>query len=394
MRKKDKADQVSLPDDENDGVEDVTPETKPAPEPRTEPEPAAAKRGTSTPVAWLALLLAFLALATIGYSVIDDWRVQRSGEQSAASLASSIIVLQDRIDASVEKLAKLEPSLADFAAADKRTAAELEALQYDLDNRIRLLDSLPSRMSNLERSIASLQGISAGARDTWLLAEAQNYMQIANAQLQLAGNPHLAALALGMADERIVQLANPALIDVRRAISDELAALEVMDKPDIEGITLTLSSLARVVDSLPLRGVNASAPEATQRTDEDLSGADRAWNSLKGAVSGIIKVTPPDQATMPLIAPESVYFLRTNLSLQLQIARLALLRGETAVFEQSLDDASAWLELYFDTESAQVSAAQQTISEIRDGLFSVAPPDISESLRLLRQFKTMSEPTP
>jgi len=391
MSKKDKSDQVSHPDDEDNNVEDVTPKAEP--EPRTEPD-AAAKRGTSAPVAWLALLLSFVALATIGYRVVDDWRVQRRGEQSAASLASSIIVLQGRVDTSIEKLARLEPTLADFAAADSRNAADLEALQRDLDNRIRLLDSLPPRMSNLERSIASLQGVSAGARDTWLLAEAQNYMQIANAQLQLAGNPQLAALALGMADERIVQLANPALIDVRRAIADELAALEVMDKPDIEGITLTLSSLARVIDSLPLRGVKASAPESAQRTDEDLSGVDRAWNSVKGAVSGLIKVTPPDQAAMPLIAPDSVYFLRTNLSLQLQIARLALLRGETAVFEQSLDDATAWLELYFDTESAQVSAAQQTIDEIRDGLFSVASPDISKSLHLLRQFKTLSEPIP
>lgn len=391
MSKKDKPDRVSHPDDEDNSVEDVTPKAEP--EPRTEPD-AAPKRGASAPVAWLALLLSFVALATIGYRVVDDWRVQRRGEQSAVSLASSIIVLQGRIDASIERLAKLEPTLADFAAADRRTAADLEALQRDLDDRIRLLDSLPSRMSNLERSIASLQGVSAGAHDTWLLAEAQNYMQIANAQLQLAGNPQLAALALGMADERIVQLADPALIDVRRAIADELAALEVMDKPDIEGITLTLSSLARVIDSLPLRGAKASAPESAQRTDEDLSGVDRAWNSVKGAVSGLIKVTPPDQAAMPLIAPDSVYFLRTNLSLQLQIARLALLRGETAVFEQSLDDATAWLELYFDTESAQVSAAQQTIDEIRDGLFSVASPDISKSLRLLRQFKTLSEPIP
>ncbi len=391
MSKKDKPDRVSHPDDEDNSVEDVTPKAEP--EPRTEPD-AAAKRGTSAPVAWLALLLSFVALATIGYRVVDDWRVQRRGEQSAASLASSIIVLQGRVDTSIEKLARLEPTLADFAAADSRNAADLEALQRDLDNRIRLLDSLPPRMSNLERSIASLQGVSAGAHDTWLLAEARNYMQIANAQLQLAGNPQLAALALGMADERIVQLANPALIDVRRAIADELAALEVMDKPDIEGITLTLSSLARVIDSLPLRGVKASAPESAQRTDEDLSGVDRAWNSVKGAVSGLIKVTPPDQAAMPLIAPDSVYFLRTNLSLQLQIARLALLRGETAVFEQSLDDATAWLELYFDTESAQVSAAQQTIDEIRDGLFSVASPDISKSLRLLRQFKTLFEPIP
>jgi uroporphyrin-3 C-methyltransferase len=118
---------------------------------------------------------------------------------------------------------------------------------------------------------------------------------------------------------------------------------------------------------------------------------ERAWNSVKDAVSGLIKVTPPDQASLPLVPPEAAYFLRTNLALQLQSARLSLLRGEQAVFEQSLDDASAWLTDYFDTDSAQVSGALQTISEIRGGFFSVTAPDISVSLRLLRQYKTLAE---
>ncbi len=86
--------------------------------------------------------------------------------------------------------------------------------------------------------------------------------------------------------------------------------------------------------------------------------------------------------------------LRTNLTLQLQTARLALLRGEKAVFEQSLDDATAWLNDYFDVDSAQVSSALQTIAEIRDGMFAVTPPDISQSLRLLRQYKVLAESTP
>ena len=35
-----------------------------------------------------------------------------------------------------------------------------------------------------------------------------------------------------------------------------------------------------------------------------------------------------DDQARPLLAPDAVYFLRTNLSLQLQAARLALLRGD------------------------------------------------------------------
>jgi uncharacterized protein HemX len=289
-------------------------------------------------------------------------------------------------------LTTLDEGIANLAQTDAQTSAELETMRQDVESRLQLFDSLPSRLSNLENSMSSLQGVSAGARNTWLLAEAEYYMQIANAQLQLAGNPQLATLALGMADERVVQLSDPALTEVRQAIADELAALEVMDKPDIQGITLTLASLARVVDSLPLRQIAEAKAAENAEIGPDLSGVDRAWASVKGAVSGLVKVTGPDQTAIPLLTPDAIYFLRTNLTLQLQAARLALLRGEQAVFRQSLDDAAAWLEQYFDAESAQVGSALETIDEIRGGMFTVATPDISQSLRLLRQYKTLVEP--
>ena len=80
-----------------------------------------------------------------------------------------------------------------------------------------------------------------------------------------------------------------------------------------------------------------------------------------------------------------------NLALQLQSARLALLRGEQVVFEQTLDDTSALLSQYFDSESAQVASAQATLAEIRSNVFATSAPDISGSLRLLRQFRTLQE---
>lgn len=370
--------------DEDELVVDET-EVEPASLPA--PETAAADKKGSGGVAWLALIIALIAAAGIGYMIFQDWRTESAAAQSARSLAE----LGTRLASSTESLSSLDRGLAGLSETDSRIATELNALQADLENRISLLDSLPSRVSNLENSISTLQGVSTGARNTWLLAEAEYYMQIANAQLQLAGNPHLAALALGMADERIVQLSDPALTGVRRALSDELAALDVMEKPDIEGITLTLSSLARVVASLPLRQAASTGIDEDTPVGADLSGASRAWASIKGAVSGLVRVTPPNEIAAPLMTPDAVYFLRTNLTLQLQAARLALLRGEQTVFEQSLDDAAQWLDLYFDAESAQVRGAKATLAEIRSGLFAVAPPDISESLRLLRQFNSISE---
>ena len=385
MSKKETDTDSALPDEEEIVAEESAPEPDPEPTPDPVEPPRKAKGGA---IAWLALLLSILASVGAGYMVVQDWRAQRSADASSESLLD----LRNRIASSNDSLATLDEGIAALAQTDAQTSAEFEAMRQNMEARLQLFDALPSRLSNLENSMSSLQGVSAGARNTWLLAEAEYYMQIANAQLQLAGNPHLATLALGMADERIVQLSDPALTEVRQAIADELAALEGMDKPDIQGITLTLSSLARVVDSLPLRQIAEAKTDENAEIDPDLSGVDRAWASVKGAVSGLVKVTGPDQTSIPLLTPDAVYFLRTNLTLQLQAARLALLRGEQAVFRQSLDDAAAWLEQYFDAESAQVGSVLETIDEIRGGMLAVTTPDISQSLRLLRQYKILVEP--
>lgn len=344
-------------------------------------------------IVWLMLIILVAAAALVGYVKMGE----RRGNDGAAienaeplvDHSANIDTLRRDLDAVQLAITTLQSQVETLPADD--LSGSIATLQSEIEQQLRLLNTLPSRMTSLEGSVASLAGISAGARQTFLLAEAEYYLQIANAQLQLANNPQLASLALGMADERVTQLSDPALIDVRRTIADELAALEVMEKPDLAGATLTLASLARVVESLPLRSSdNIDATDSTLQ-DAEQGVAGKAWTSVKEAMSGLVKVTPPEQAKLQLLSPDAEFFLRNNIAMQLQAARLALLRGEQAVFEQAIDDAGALLDSYFETESAQVSSAQQTLTEIRESVFTTAVPDISNSLRLLRQYRALSE---
>ena len=354
---------------------------------REERKPSIMQR-MSTAAAWLALLFAILAL---GASALDFLEDRGAAGESAASEAR-LDSLATRTDAARDAVSSLEQSISALTAADQQREAAIDNIGRQLDDRLRSLESMPGRLSAVETSLATLQGISTGAREAWLLAEAEYYMQIANAQLQLAGNAELARLALRHADERILQLADPRLTSVRQALSDELRALEILEKPDIAGVTLTLSSLADVVASLPLKQEVVSLDESGDNViDPELSGVDRAMASLKNAVTGIVSVRRTDEALEPLMAPEAQYFLRANLALQLQAARLAILRGEEAIFRQSLDDADAWIAEYYDADSTAVQSARETIAEIRGSQFDVATPDISRSLRLLRQFNAINE---
>lgn len=372
----------SVTTDADDSTEDVSP-VPPA-------KAAGSQRRGSGAVAWLALLVSVIAIAAIAFDFLRD----KTAAGAAAESGAEVDTLVASMGATQDALASLQQSVTTLSDVDASRNAQIEALEQQLNDRLRQVESMPGRLSSVEASMASIQGISTGARDAWLLAEAEYYMQIANAQLQLANNPELAKLALTHADDRILQLGDPRLTNVRQALSDELRALEVIARPDTAGITLTLASLANVVDSLPLRQEVVIREDQATDIDPELSGVDRAMASLKNAVGGVVSVRRADEAMQPLIAPEAQYFLRANLALQLQAARLALLRGEEDIFRQSLTDADTWLAEYYDPASTGVQNAQTTISEIRDSVFTVAMPDISQSLRLLRQFNVLSSADP
>ena len=365
-------------------------------------EPAAAAKETPRP-SRLAVLLALLGCAfgiaaLLGVIFLFSTRqalpeLDFASPVEVAALAEDLDRLEDNMGTLGETLEELRSSSRNAAEQSERAlSAQLEEALGDLEQRLDNYTSLPPRVGNLENAVAAMQGIEAGARDTLLLAEAEYYMQIANSLLTLAGNVELAKVALGMAGDRLASVGNPALNNVRQVLSDELTALDLTEQPDNDQNAMLLASLARLVDSLPLKSATG-VPDTGEETPAEEPGlAGRTWNSVKQAFSGAVTVTRPGDEDAPLLMPGTEPLLRANLSLQLQAARLALLKGEQGVFERSIDDADAWLDAYFDGGSLQVRSARTTLREIRAASVTATFPDISESLRLLRQYQSLSEP--
>lgn len=385
--------------DENEPATGDDDKTTAADEETTPREASGSGRdGAPASIAWLAFFVSLAAAAGVGYLLLASFGEEDAAAEASASVATIEGRLAEAREQTTESLDDLRSGLDDLrslvgelTAADSRAITRIDALRQDLEERTDLLDTLPSRLRSVERSLAALKGVSVELRDTYLLAEAEYYLQIANAELELGRNPTLAARALEQADDRLLSLADPALTDVRREIADEIAALEALETTDVEGLAITLASLSRAVDSLPMKPTSEEALAREQQETAGEGGAKRALSAVRDAMSGLVKVTPPSAEDAPLLMPEAEPLIRSNLALQLQSARLGLLRREQAIFEQSLDDAKNWLETYFRTSSEPVSSALETIAEARASYSTATLPDISESLRLLREYQAMVE---
>lgn len=330
---------------------------------------ARASRSRTSPVVWLALLLAILSL---GAALLVGWE-QLALRSTPADIAASRATLN-----------QLEERIADLDD-DERTRSEQVAIHAaTLERQQRALDELPLRIERMERAVEAVPGVAEEGRRTWMLAEAEYYLRVANAQVQLAANPVIAERALSLADEKLRDLEDPALTPVRARISEEITALRSVPPTDAAGVALALDTLAGSLRGLPLRqrSPDSFAPDTGDGTAEE-NWWQRLINSIKRALSSVISVRRSDVTVEPELDNASRALLMRAMELELQVAKLAYIRNEGELYRQSLDLVSAKITQHLDPAATATQSALGDLASLRALEIADSLPEVSGSLSLL-----------
>jgi uroporphyrin-3 C-methyltransferase len=359
--------------DENTPV--VADETTLPVQPEEKPASNAVSRSTALP-----LTIALLAFGlTIGLAVAAyfTWhQVQRLADEQVG------------IESGVSE--RIQPLHASLDAVNRT----LEQDKQQLEARIGRLGDDQQSVGHRLNVLAALMGRSEYG---WTLAEVEYLLRIANQRLQLQRDLNTASQALGAADDRLRELADPHYQSVREQIARDLDAVGAVPVIDTDGLSARLTAALHGIDKLPVAGTHfqyepvkpeeaaSQDGEATARNIREL--ATLVWASL----SELFRVREHDQPVGPMLPPDREYFLRENLRLQLAAARLALLRNDAAQYSAALQTAEQWLGSYFDNTSTPVQQLKSEIVEMAGINISPALPDVSASLRLLRQQIQLSE---
>ena len=258
-----------------------------------------------------------------------------------------------------------------------------------LEKQLQLLKSIPTRMSLVEDRIGSLVGVSSDTRNNFLISEAEYYLKIANFQLQILNSPKQASLALHIANERIKQIPDLNLIDVQQAISNEIDMLEKIIIIDLEKIVLQIVNLVEITEILSFKKLSDASE--VERNDLEEKNVIHAWNNTKKAISNLVQITPPGSLKELPKSYESERHLKSILKLQLQLAALALMQREQAIFETALNNIDKTLDKFFDSNNEQINNIKIIIADIKSEVSTLSVPDISASLSLLSEFKKMDE---
>ncbi|MCA1805441.1 MAG: uroporphyrinogen-III C-methyltransferase, partial [Xanthomonadaceae bacterium] len=122
-------------------------------------------------------------------------------------------------------------------------------------------------------------------------------------------------------------------------------------------------------------------------TGDTLTAGD--WREIPGivwqALRRLLVVRSHQEPATPMLPPEQECFLVQNLRLALETARLALLQADPQQYRTSLEMARAWLERHFDADHPATASMTNELHHLLRQEIRPELPDISTSLRLLRQ---------
>ncbi len=318
-----------------------------------------------------AVVLALLAWQWIEtraqLEVLKQQVAQRLGESDAATreVKGRAKEIQDSIQAMGNRLAVQEARMAEAQGQQ----AALEALYQDLSR----------------------------SRDEWVLAEVEQALNIAQQQLQLAGNVQAALIALQSAEARLAGFERPQLLPLRKSIARDIERLKALPLADISAMGLALENLIDRVDTLPLAFEHSPPKQEKVVKPQPKKGAKPVEQSAPAVVEppawyarllgdfwtelrGLIRIERLDRPDPALLSPAQTVFLRENLRLRLLSARLALLQRDGRVFREDTKQAAAWMERYFDVEDREVAMRVADLRKAQGARLSVELPNLNETL--------------
>ena len=322
---------------------------------------------------WLGLfgfLFGLIALAGVAYLY---WLQMQTNNQQTNQLEQTQIIAQQSVVEARKAVQQVQNNLNTLQLSQQTNN------DFVLDSQ-RQLNSLRDRIKELGQS----------QPNTWLAAESLYLVNLAERRLLVEQDVGTAIQLLVDANIRLDAMNDPSVFYLREAISEDLALLAAIKKPETDAVYLSLSGVLSQLESLPLAHIYVPDPaEAPQKPSVSEDVKDWQSNlvaSVKRFMGNFITVTRRDTAVEPELPPKQRWYVRANIRQQLLIAQQSTLKGNDTIYHDALSHAERWLKQYFDLTQPPVVATINTLNELKNKNVALTLPSDLSSQAMLSQY--------
>jgi len=346
------------------GVQTVQPNTK--------------KSGSGLSI--FAILISLIALGGTGFS----WYLTHiKNINSNTDLAIGVTEIGGEVTRISDSVARLKAEQAKTVSQAELTNQLLKA-SSSTDKQV---SAIKQKQTQLSESLTKVnENLQKGANQ-YVIDEVSQLLKLGNNSAIFSNDAKSAIQAFTMADIQLKELANPRFSEVRRKINEEILQLKSVKQVDTESIIATLNAISNSISKLPLENEPPVTDiPAIEKDSENMtvrSELNRMWHDILHSVT-IQKI---DQPPKPLLAPQERYFLNQNIELQLVKAEIALLQNKQTVFNDSISEATTWLNDYFDLKNEEVQDTLGELATLKKVTLDNKLPSVAGSYDLLQSIK-------
>jgi uroporphyrin-3 C-methyltransferase len=330
----------------------------------------------------------FPVVLSVAALLVSGW-VWWQGQQDDPALASmnAAVATQDIT------LNTLREQLLEQLLEQQQASLQLEtAIQAELAAGTTRIAAQNEQLAALQRELAALtrrvednaNPVTTSSRDL-LFAEAEGLLRLARERLLAARDVAGAVRLYLAADELMQQLDDGAAFSVREVLARELGTLRALPEVDVQGLYTRLAALAARIDGFRVQS-DATADFSVDAAATNPPAEDSWYTGISAALDRYFVVSRQDGPVQPLLGNEQQFLIRRGIQLQLEQARLALLRGQTQIWQTALSEAEAgsarWLADEGNSNLAQLLAE---LRELQATAIITDIPALDNTLRVLQQ---------
>ncbi|MCZ6868878.1 MAG: uroporphyrinogen-III C-methyltransferase [Gammaproteobacteria bacterium] len=273
----------------------------------------------------------------------------------------------------------------------RRTLSEADARQSNA--AVMIEDELATLSGRLDETVRMVVEAAAPDEREWKLAEVEYLLRIANHRVTMEQDIRGALQLTVAADAVLESLDDFSMHEVRAQLAREISALKMVPGLDVTGIYVRIDALSEHVGQLQTRRPWAQAQSSEDPAETVVEEAERSvWAMLAERLSLLVRIQVADALPRrPQLSEEEVQYVHQLLRLQLEQAKLGLLRKDQTLYTGNLSSTATWVREYFDPQTPASVMVLDELAALAAIQLTADIPDISGSSNLLRGLRRLEE---
>ena len=294
------------------------------------------------------------------------------------------VLLWQKVNGMQETLARQNADAGSQSVEARALARQADDAVRDTAAKLAALDARVADMAAYRAQLEELAQTASRARDENLAVDLEAALRLAQDQSQLTGSTQPLLAALRTAERRLARSQDPRLAPAARAVTRDLERVKTATVTDTAGLLGRVDQLLRQVDDLPVANeVGRASGIARAREPSPAAPTnwwDKAWAGFRNEAESLLRVSRVERPEATMLSPDQAFFVRENLKLRLQGARLGVLARQYEAARSDLAAAGTALGTWFDPASRRTQAAATLLQQIQAQSKSADLPRVDDSL--------------